>query len=192
VSAGAYRAWTALVVAVAVGTGCQLKRPDTVASRMIEPQFENPPAKSDPAPKTTTIRLMDTQARSHIGRRLLRQLADGELVEDPVWRWSSAPDRYLDAALRLEVTSRPDVRVVDAPGVPTLAVTLVTWQLDSANEPRLLGAVELQITGADHVVQTVVIDGAESVSGAPPGNLAAAAGRLLRRLASESVDRACR
>jgi hypothetical protein len=47
------------------------------------------------------IRLLDTQARGHIGRRLLHQRPDGELIEDPVWRWSSAPDRYLDTALRL-------------------------------------------------------------------------------------------
>jgi hypothetical protein len=36
------------------------------------------------------------------------------LVEDPVWWWSTSPDRYLDAALRLEAASSPRLRLVDA------------------------------------------------------------------------------
>jgi hypothetical protein len=98
-----------LVAIALVGSiGCQLKRPDTLPSRMIEPQMEAPAKPAVAGLNVMFVRLLDTQARAHIGRRLLRQEADGELVEDSVWRWSSAPDRYLDTALRLELTSRPD------------------------------------------------------------------------------------
>ena len=96
------------------GIGCQLRRPATTPTRMLEPQLLAPqmaePASS--APKSTNaipVRLLDTQARGHIGRRVLHQQPNGELVEDSVWRWSSAPDRYLDTALRFEMASNPDI-----------------------------------------------------------------------------------
>ena len=69
-------AWLALC-------GCQLRRPDTVASRMIEPQLvenlrrriaERPPFRS----------ACSRRRRAHIGRRLLHQRPDGELIEDAV------------------------------------------------------------------------------------------------------------
>lgn len=110
-------------------------------------------------------------------------------MEDPSWRWSSTPDRYLDTALRLEVTSNPDIRVVDVGGAPVLAATLLMWDLVSANGTRLVGAVESQITGIDRVVHTQVALAREPVSAELPGDLAAAAGRLLRRLASEGLTR---
>ena len=46
-------------------------------------------------------------ARAH-RPTVLYQQPSGELTEDPVWRWSSAPDRYLDTALRLELASSPN------------------------------------------------------------------------------------
>ena len=106
-------------------------------SRMIEPQLLEPqlpePAKQvTKAPNAASVRLLDTQARGHIGRRVLHQQPDGELTEDSVWRWSSAPDRYLDTALRLEVASSPDMRLVDAGRAPALAATLLVWDLESA------------------------------------------------------------
>ena len=45
------------------------------------------------------VRLLETHGARPIGRRLLHQQPDGELTEDPVWHWSSAPDRYFDTAL---------------------------------------------------------------------------------------------
>lgn len=54
------------------------------------------------AAKTRSIRLLDTQASAHIGRRLLHRQPNGELTEDSVWRWSSNPDAYLNTALHLE------------------------------------------------------------------------------------------
>ena len=100
------------------GFACQLRRPHTMPSRMIEPQLlepglSEPPKQATKAPNAASVRLLDTQARGHIGRRVLHQQPNGELTEDSVWRWSSAPDRYLDTALRLEVASRPDMRLVD-------------------------------------------------------------------------------
>ncbi len=95
------------------GIACQLKRPETVPGRMIEPQLvapQAPPAGPGTSGATAaSIRLLDTQARGHIGRRLLHQRPDGELIEDPVWRWSSAPDRGIlghGTPPRIDVESR--------------------------------------------------------------------------------------
>ena len=158
---------------------------------MIEPQLLEPPAEParqvTKAPNATPVRLLDTQARGHIGRRVLHQQPGGELTEDSVWRWSSAPDRYLDTALRLELASSPDVRLVDVGRAPALAATLLVWQLESAGGTRLVGAVEFQVTGTDRVVHTQVVRASEPVSAELPGDLAAVAGRLLRRLASEGL-----
>jgi hypothetical protein len=187
-----------VVVICLAGVACQLKRPETTPGRMIEPQLLAPqPGKpaglgsasaSAPAP----VRLLDTQSRGHIGRRVLHQHPDGELTEDPVWRWSSAPDRYLDTALRLELTSSPVLQLVDVAGVPTLATTLLVWQLESGSGTRLVGAVEFRFTRTDHVVDTQVVQASETVSADLPGDLAAAAGRLLRRLALDGLTRVAR
>ncbi len=136
------------------------------------------------------IRLLETQARTHIGRRLLHQEADGELVEDAVWRWSSAPARYLDSALRLAFASSPNVRLVDSANATTVDVTLIAWHLESAGSVHLIGAVELVVTSLDRTVQTQVIRGSEPVTEDLPGDLADAAGRLLQTLASATLTRA--
>ncbi len=104
-------------------------------------------------PTPLPVRLLDTQARGHIGRRVLHQQPDGELTEDSVWRWSSAPDRYLDTALHFEVASSRDMRLVDTGSAPALGATLLVWDLESGGT-RLVGAVEFQITGTDRVVDT--------------------------------------
>jgi hypothetical protein len=190
------RSWSCLLGTIAClgGVGCQLRRPATTPTRMIEPQLLEPqlaePAKLvAKAANAIPVRLLDTQARGHIGRRVLYQQSDGELTEDSVWRWSSAPDRYLDTALRLEVASNPDIRLVDDGRAPALAATLLVWNLESAGGTRLVGAVEFQITGTDRVVRTQVARASESVSAELPGDMAAVAGRLLRRLASEGLTR---
>jgi hypothetical protein len=180
---------TLVVIALVAGIGCQLKRPDTLPSRMIEPQMEASAPPRVAGLNVTLVRLLDTQARAHIGRRMLRQEADGELVEDPVWRWSSAPDRYLDTALRLELTSRPDVRLVDAADAPALAVTLLVWHLESSAVTQLVGVIQIQLTAVDRTVREELIRDSEPVSGELPGNLSTAAGRLLHRLASEGITR---
>ena len=188
------RAWSCLLGTIAClgGVGCQLRRPATIPARMVEPQLLAPQpvesAKLVPmAPNAILLRLLDSQARGHIGRRLLHQQPNGELTEDPVWRWSSTPDRYLDTALRLEVASNPDIRVVDVGLAPVLAATLLVWDLEASDGTRLVGAVEFQITGIDRVVHTRVARASEPVSAELPGDLAAAAGRLLRRLASDGL-----
>jgi hypothetical protein len=182
------------VLTCLAGIACQLKRPETIPGRMIEPQLFAPQAPATAGLGTSggaagSIRLLDTQARGHIGRRLLHQQPDGELIEDPVWRWSSAPDRYLDTALRLELTSGPVLRLVDVASAPSVAATLLVWQLETGGGTRLVGAVEFQITRTDHVVQTLVVQASEPVSADLPGDLAAAAGRLFRHLALEGLKR---
>jgi len=185
---GAYLLFTI----ICLGEAACLRRPATTSSHMLEPQLlepqlPQPATQVTKAPNATPVRLLDTQARGHIGRRVLHQQPNGELTEDAVWRWSSAPDRYLDTALRFELASSPDVRLVDTGRAPALAATLLIWELDSAGETRLVGAVEFQVTGADREVHTKVVRTSEPVSAELPGDLAAAAGRLLRRLASEGL-----
>ena len=133
------RSGTRLLVTIAclVGVDCQLRRPNTTPSRMIEPQvlepqLPEPTVQRDNGPNLTSIRLLDTQARGHIGRRVLHRQSNGELTEDSVWRWSSAPDRYLDTALRLEAASSPNLRLVEAGHAPALAATLLIWDLESS------------------------------------------------------------
>ena len=188
-----------LLVISACGGGlvsCRLQRPDVTPARMLEPELLeplSPTASSDPSRSVAPIlpiRLLDTQARGHIGRRLLLQRPGGELTEDPIWRWSSTPDRYLDSALRLAVSFSPDVRYVDTADSPAMAVTLLVWQLESTGSTQLVGVVELSVTAVDRTVRTQMIRRSEPVSAELPGGLAAAAGRLLQSLAAESLARA--
>ena len=181
-----------LAIACLGVAACRLRRPETTPVRMIEPQLLEPqipdPVRQVPkAPNAASVRLLDTQARGHIGRRVLHKQPDGELTEDSVWRWSSAPDRYLDTALRIEAASSPDIRLVDAGHSTALAATLLVWDLEYAGGTQLVGAVEFQITGTDRAVHTQVVRASEPVSADLPGDLAASAGRLLRRLASEGL-----
>ena len=159
---------------------------------MLEPRLPGPPPPGQGAKalSATSVCLLDTQARGHIGRRVLHQQAGGELTEDAVWRWSSSPDRYLDTAIRIEVASRPDLRLVDAGHAKTVAATLLEWDLDAAPEMKIVGAVECQVTGPDRIIHTHVVRASEPVSADLPGDLAVASGRLLRRLASEGLLRA--
>jgi hypothetical protein len=186
-----------VVIASLTGIACQLKRPQTTPGRVLEPQLIEPqPPEStgqgSGASDSVPIRLLDTQARGHIGRRVLHQQPSGELTEDPVWRWSSAPDRYLDTALRLELAASPGLRLVDAVSAPELAATLLVWHLETGDRTQLVGAVEFRFTGLDHIVHTHMVRASEPVSGELPGDLAAVAGRLLRRLAVEGLTYAAR
>lgn len=178
-----------IVVACLAGQACQLPRPETTPVRMVEPQLIEPAAPISSAASAVSVRLLETQARGHLGLRVLHQHPDGELTEDGVWRWSSTPDRYLDTALRLEVASRANLRLVDTLAATSLAVTLLAWHLESAGSPRLAGAIEVQLTGIDRVIRTEVIRASEPVSATLPGDLAAASGRLFHRLAGEALAR---
>jgi len=184
------------VLVYLTAVACQLKRPDTVPTRMLEPQLLEPqPPQSGwetTSANAAAIRLLDTQARGHIGRRVLYQQPSGELTEDATWLWSSSPERYLDAALRLELASSPELRLVDAASAPALAATLLVWNLESAGGTRLVGAVEFQFTGTDRVVHTQVVRASEPVSAELPGDLAASAGRLLRRVALDGLTSVAR
>jgi hypothetical protein len=204
------RGWSIAVAGLLVyaGTGgCRLRPPDVPMPRMIEPQMIEAAPSSDaaragsaaPSARSTTsavepgeviaIRLLETQARAHIGRKLLHRERDGELVEDPVWRWTSAPDRYLDSALRLAVSASARVKHMDTGSASTVAATLIEWQIESDGNPRLTAAVELQVVRGDHSVRTQVVRGTEAVSAGLPGGLAAAAGRLLYTLAADCLAR---
>ena len=156
---------------------------------MIEPQLIEPRVEEKRGLAAIPIRLLDTHARGHIGRRLLHQQPQGELFEDSIWSWSSNPDRYLDSALRLALAATADLRAVDTANAATMGVTLVAWHLESSNSARLVGAVEVSITAPDRTVLTQVVRGSEPLSTEMPGDLAAAAGRLLNTLAAECVTR---
>lgn len=181
-------AFAALALAAA-GVSCSLKRPDIAPTRMIEPRLPDAAGPVADAGNAADVRLLETQARGHLGRRVLHQLAGGELTEDPIWRWTTSPDRYLDSALRLAIAARPDVRVVDTSTAPALAITLLAWHLEATTNHALVGAIEVQVIRPDRTSNTEVIRGQESVSTELPGDLAEAAGRLLQRLATESLTR---
>jgi hypothetical protein len=183
-----------LLAAVSLVAACRvrLERPETEPARMIEPRLAEPPGAVADAPNATSVRLLETQGRGHIGRRLLHQLPDGEVTEDPVWLWTSTPDRYLDSALRLAIAASPDIRLVDASGAPSLAVTVLAWQVESGASERLVGAVEVQLTRTDRTIQSEIIRAEEPVGTDLPGDLSAAAGRLLGRLASDCLARVTR
>jgi len=186
---------TLFVLAVAcMGGGCRVRieRPDTVPTRMIEPQLIEPAAVAADAPNATSVRLLETQGRGHIGRRVLHQQPGGEVTEDPVWLWASTPDRYLDSAVRYAIGSSPDIRLVDVGSAPSLAVTLLVWQIEGAPSPRLAGAVEVQVTTTDRAVHSEIIRAEEPIAADLPGDLAAAAGRLLGRLATDCLSRVTR
>lgn len=184
-----------LLMFVSLGLGaCQfrLRRPSTTPSRtlvpqVLEPQLAEPDRQPTKSSTAVPIRLLDTEARGHIGRRLLHRQPDGELNEDPVWRWASSPGLYMDTVLRSEVAASPGIKLVDSIGVTALSATLLEWALESEKGTRLVGAVEFQITGTDRVVRTQTVRASEPVSAELPGDLAAAAGRLLRRLASNGL-----
>ncbi len=82
--------------------------------------------------------------------------------------------------MRVVFTSSPDVRLVDSGNATAMAVTLITWHLESAGSVHLVGAVELVITSPDRSVQAQVIRGSEPVSSELPGNLAAPPGVFFR------------
>ena len=185
-----YGVFVALAVAC-LGGGCRvvLERPDTVPIRMIEPQLVEPRAAAADALNAASVRLLETQGRGHIGRRVLHQQPGGELTEDPVWLWASAPDRYLDSAVRYAIASSPDIRLVDVAAAPSLAITLTEWQIEATPSPRLVGAVEVQVTSTDRAVHSEIIRAEEPIAAELPGDLAAAAGRLLGRIAAECLSR---
>jgi hypothetical protein len=174
-----------------LGGGCrvQLERPDTVPIRMIEPQLVEPGGVAADAPNATNVRLLETQGRAHIGRRVLHQQPGGEVTEDPVWLWATTPDRYLDSAVRYAIASSPDIGLVDIGSAPSLALTLVVWQIEAAPSPRLVGAVEVQVTTTDRAVRSEIVRADEPIAADLPGDLAAAAGRLLGRLATDCLSR---
>ena len=156
---------------------------------MIEPRLVEPEGVAADAPNATSVRLLETQGRAHIGRRVLHQQPGGEVTEDPVWLWATTPDRYLDSAVRYAIGSNPDIRLVDAGSAASLAVTLVVWQIEAVPSPRLVGAIEVQLTTTDRVVHSEIIRAEEPIAADLPGDLAAAAGRLLGRLATDCLSR---
>ena len=177
------------VACLAGGCSVRIERPDTLPIRMIEPRLVEPQRVVADAPNATSVRLLETQARAHIGRRVLHQQPGGEVTEDPVWLWATTPDRYLDSAVRYAIASSPDIRLVDVGSAASLAVTLVVWQIEAAPSPRLVGAVEIQVTTTGRTVHSEIIRAEEPIAAELPGDLAAAAGRLLGRLAADSLSR---
>jgi hypothetical protein len=180
-----------VLAVVCLGGGCRVRveRPDTVPTRMIEPRLVEPGGAAADAPNATSVRLLETQGRAHIGRRVLHQQPGGELTEDPVWLWATTPDRYLDSAVRYAIAASPAIRLVDAGSAASLALTLVVWQIEAVPSPRLVGAVEIQLTTRDRAVYSEIIRAEEPIAADLPGDLATAAGRLLGRLATDCVAR---
>jgi hypothetical protein len=132
-----------------------------IEPQVIEPQQPTPAGDVTKAAGVVTVRLLDSQARGDIGRRVLHQQPNGVLTTDSVWRWSASPERYLDTALRLQAAASPDVLSVDTVNAPTLGAILLEWDLESAGGMRLVGAVEFQMTGEDRTVHTQLVRSSE-------------------------------
>ena len=89
----------------------------------------------------------------------------------------------------MAVSSNPGLRLVDSRGARVLAVTLLAFQLESGAGQLLVGAVEVQVIRPDRAIDAKVIRASEPLSTNLPGNLSDAAGRLLQRLATDSLAR---
>lgn len=66
---------------------------------------------------------------------------------------------------------------------------MVAWQLEAGPNPRLVGAVEVQVTMTDRAIHSEIVRAEEPITADLPGDLASAAGRLLGRLASDCLSR---
>jgi len=181
-----------LLAIICTGMTSCLPKPKVTMTHMIEPQVLAPPTADQGAPlaknpNAVAVRLLNTQSRGEIGRAMLHQESNGELVGDRVWFWSSRPEQFLDTAIQIEAAHNPDVRVVDSAHIPTLAPMLLVWDLES-NGTQLVGVVQFQLTGTDGAVTTRVVRLSEQVSGELPANLADASGHLFHRLASEGLS----
>ena len=89
---------------------CQLKRPDTIPNRTLEPQLVEPQLPESAGQETSAanaapIRLLDIQARGHIGRRLIYQEPGGDpTLAAPLLAWhvGSAGETRLVGAVEFE------------------------------------------------------------------------------------------
>ena len=91
--------------------------------------------------------------------------------------------------MRYAIASSPDIRLVEVRSAPSLAVTLATWQVEAAPSPRLVGAIEVQLTTTDRAVHSEIIRAEEPIAADLPGDLAAAAGQLLGHIANNWCSR---
>ena len=66
------------------------------------------------------------------------------------------------------------------------------WQIEASPSPRLVGAVEFQATTTDGSVHSEIVRAEEPITEDLPGDVAAAAGRLLGRLATDCLSRVTR
>ena len=115
--------------------GCQLtlKRPDVVPGRTIEPELVEPSARPGRTADAIAVRLVETQARGHIGRRVLHREAGASSPGSAsgvavVVRPRPVPGH--GAARRTGgECRRASRRLADA---STVGVTLLAWHL----EPR--------------------------------------------------------
>jgi hypothetical protein len=186
----AFRAATLLVATIVClgATGCRLRRPDAVAIRTIEPQLLEPQIeKPEQVTKAPTRRpdLVLVNAQGNMGRHVVRQQANGELITDPVWRWS-APLSGIWTWRYACNWKQARMRLVGQ-AVPQPWPRLSSWNLESREGTQLVGAVEFQVTWTDRAVNTQLVRDSEPVLAEKPGDLPLAAGRLLRRLASRGL-----
>lgn len=108
--------------------GCSLlPRPDHTAPRVIEPVLPATEAVTD-AEDAVGVRLAELSAREHLQFQLIHRKADGQLVRDGEWSWSTTPDRYLADALTAAVAADPTVRVLRSPDAIELRLTITAFE----------------------------------------------------------------
>ncbi len=153
---------------------------------MLDPRL--PTEAAEPVPTAVDamrVRLLDTQSTSAVRFSILHRSVNGELREDPIWSWSTAPDRMLDRALHLTAAADADIEIVDRSDVLAIAATLVSLHLEAeaGQTPQIVGVVELRVIDSERIVRALVLHARETVSAELPGNVADATGRMLNRLA---------
>jgi hypothetical protein len=99
---------------------------------------------------------------------------DGRLPLSGIWTWRYACNWKQAQACALSIQ-------VDSSSAPTLAATLLVWDLESREGTQLVGAVEFQVTWTDRAVNTQLVRDSEAVLAEKPGDLPLAAGRLASR-----------
>jgi hypothetical protein len=165
-----------LLIAIALpgGTACRLRPPQTTPVRMIEPLLVEPPMQERALLEPNPSGCWTPSTRTHRSS-CASPTADGELVEDAIWRWSSAPIGIWTRRCISHWRRAPTYVMSMLPTPQPFRSLCWAWHLESAGETRLVGAIELQLTTNDRVVHTHVVRDSESVSAELPGDLAAAA-----------------
>ncbi|MDA3961364.1 MAG: ABC-type transport auxiliary lipoprotein family protein [Planctomycetota bacterium] len=131
---------TLVIVAALALSACGLIEPRNNAAphigEPVPPQLEQVAPSAD----ARVVRIARVDAREHLRHAVLTRSQDGELIPDPVWRWSTTPDRYLAEFLPLIASSLSEVRVEETIEATELRITLTAFDLVPGDQPQVNAA----------------------------------------------------